>query len=896
MDESSDMSDLNANDFIGRIVGTLPVSVILDEISSKDRILRAVSYFQDHSLETLTKTELDGNKRPKKDSLPASARLLTMFFKEKMFPRKGDSRSRKYMLRPTGGDYRYSADDDLNNLPGGLKSWIFHESVELDVVNCYPTLACVFIDLHCDETSRVSMEAISDFVENRPVYLQALEKWSVENMVTMSTSEAKKFYSTFWGGASLTARLELMSVEFGHPGLTVDSMPEIVVSLWKAWQSFRSFVCEIFPHRRSHHVSLWESCNKLLSRLFSSMESSQMLLIRLALSEIGIQVTNWTYDGMYVKRGDFAVDGNDQTNEFLATLRSRLVGSPMFYKKIHLSFKAHDQTEWTDRCPDVPLVEVEQPEDESESLEMDLNENSSMSLPLSHRYVDMKRAFENRLPGGACAFKMSSGDYQHAPMRDGVPVSISLTNLKNEYSPWTNHCEDLPDNKQSFVENWNSDPTRKTYARIVSTTNAKPNEFNLWKGTWIERNDPFTSDDRENRELMEEKHAGVRRIRDRLFRLLDDSRPTENREGNGVRLFSVYWKMLAHLFQYPCSKPPEVYYCMRTVGMTGKGLFWNMGVRGMIDNHDNSLSTVITLDQIGLMSGSNVKFNSTLQGKLLFVHDEVVVPQELNESLKAFLSATTHKIRAMRENCIDVPNHGRHVNLNNKDPLTVPIDDRRTQYSRSTNPALTADEIASAVKDYSDPQILRLWWEDLMREEIAEDFNFSTAIVYTEDYVDLAEKSSDPVEYFFEQFLSSKLSTRQLVLPEKDLWTAYTEHLAETERPDSKTGLRTLKALTQAIKDRFDVSINSGSPKRVDVLVRYNNSSPVGRIDLDYSDLLRSVQSGMLINTHRISHADNCNRKVWVISPERALEFVRSIHAKRVQKNSFSDLISSSIS
>lgn len=856
-------------DFIDALIKNFPPSITLKEVSSRDRIHTACRYFEDHPLEQLMPVKPTIKKQKIENDSASLLRL--MFFKENQYPRSdrnGDSRDRKYTLRPTGGDYRYSADDNLNNLPSALKQWIFYESSELDIENCYPTMATIFIESNATEDQLPLLDPIFQYVQNRESYISEIQRLNTINGIEQTPKEIKQMFSSFWGGAKCPANVSPM-----------------ITQLHQAWNYFRDWVYTIFVGRQNHKLSKWENTNKIISKLLSAMESYFSLLIQKCIKTLNRQVTCWTYDGLFILNANGPESGTDQTNEFLICLRELLLSETDFHASIRMRFKQPNCSEWDEKCT---VYEMKYDEVPVEFPAMDSNPNSLMSMPESHNYIDMKRALECRKPGYPCVFfNSSTGDYCYSPNRDGKPQNFSLSALKNAFANWTSWCVDLPA-KKSFIEFWNMDPERQSYARIVCTTNPKPNEFNTWDGFWIEKY-PLSEETLADPELMESLNNKADKLDNHLRKLVNDSH--DNLPGNTERLYQMWEKMEAHLLQYPFAMtansdiaaplPIGVMFVMRTVGKTGKNMRLKAFMQ-MIDGHQGDgpiCSSTSNLQNIGLAPGDNVKFNAFISGKLLINIDEVVIPASVNEAVKSYLTIANQPIRGMRAEVTTVPNHIRTIMTTNKEtPFYPPDDDRRFQYSRSRQPPLSTEEQNDLGACYSDPRVLRLWYERRMAVKIEENYDFSANIIYTEDYADLRETVYCPEARFLENLLYANRNTRQLILTNKMIWDEFKTFSEQQGHEFKKTNA---SSLTQLLKDKFDVSSNHvGKPKLIKSQQRFNNSQPIDHYTLDYSDMLATCPSGMLIHIPRTVHSENFGKTTWVIDPKKAYTYVKETEAK----------------
>lgn len=258
------------------------------------------------------------------------------------------------------------------------------------------------------------------------------------------------------------------------------------------------------------------------------------------------------------------------------------------------------------------------------------------------------------------------------------------------------------------------------------------------------------------------------------------------------------------------------------------------------------------------------------------------------EQLKSLISSRTIRIRAMRRDCEEYPNYTRFINLNNRDIGILTEDERRVQYSQSVLPPLTKEEVSQLLQDTHDLHVMRLLAEELVSIPIEKDHNFTNRIVYTEDYSNLAEKSTDPIEYFLSEWLSTKLDVgKPIEVSEKDLWAAYRSHLLDMSREIDHTGAKNCKELCQILRERLDVFPCSQGPKKVE-----SRFAVVGDlIQLDYSDMLAESRSGAICYTHKIKNAKNFFVKLWIFDAVRVIQWLRSVHEKRCRRKKFLDRV-----
>jgi len=293
---------------------------------------------------------------------------------------------------------------------------------------------------------------------------------------------------------------------------------------------------------------------------------------------------------------------------------------------------------------------------------------------------------------------------------------------------------EMKEKKVSFITEWLSDPTMRTYqfVELLPPPRVCPlNTYNLWNGFDIERTpSPSATDDFKD---------DVATLTQHLMNLCD----------NDEAVFTYCFKWIACLFQKPGYKN-NVALLFKTLEGAGKDLLFVM-LKNMIGDRYCLVTSQIERDIFG-------NFNGVLSRKLLVAMNEMsgAIGFRYSDRLKDLITTEYDMINNKGVEMYQTPSYCHYMFFtNNNFPVKVDLHERRTMAIQSLNAVPEKSYFDRLLTAIHNRNALRLLYDSFMNTDLT-DFDWRNDRPITSFYEDIREVSLDKELAFLAKWVTSE--------------------------------------------------------------------------------------------------------------------------------------------
>lgn len=436
-------------------------NVRLTEVVDGERLMRVLAYYDDvgsvASVSSSSSSEV-ARKRPMAANRPGSD-LRTRLYPANgvLFEKAPDgiewSRTRDYAMSKTQGDHRFQA--PVKQIEGSLRDYLTARvSGHFDLENCNFRLFALILE-HLLNDCDPQFSRVFEYAEHRERFFDALDAWRGHVDPPMPW---KELFLAMLHQASYRKWL----TEHGVPASLLATVPSILVELNEQLAEARRVVVgsafgqQFVPYgwgpRSAHAGDVYGLTGRVLTKLLTTVESHQMLLIKRVIEEAGYRVTMWINDA-------FEVAGQGQSPDaaeaFLADITPRF-GAAGVSPWLRLVFKSKEASEqlWEDRLGD---WQSDKEQRRDEAMAAAENETSSVkseaaALRVMRQYEELKEYAERVDHLAYCKkeerYVVLNRDEGEFPF----PTLVSRETLKARYEHYPKVQDRLTGKHVSFIQ------------------------------------------------------------------------------------------------------------------------------------------------------------------------------------------------------------------------------------------------------------------------------------------------------------------------------------------------------------------------------------------------------------------------------------------------------------